>query len=117
MFVVLIFISTVASFVPSYFNPTGVSREDAGTLIPLFCPFNYVGNPLPYCTWRRFDSNNVTHQLRESQITLPDPDDSSYCAIYVHFTENDNGLYQCTGHNIVGNTTYTFPERFVVESE
>ena len=113
------FYLTVASFVPSDFQPVGVSRESAETVVPLFCPFENVGNPRPNCTWSRIDNNNITHQLQltKPEITKGDSDDDSFCSILLFFTENDNGLYQCTGHNGIGNTTYTFPERFVVESE
>ena len=117
-------IFTDAPFVPSDFIPRSVSRGvDFNTMVLLECPFHKIGNPLPYCTWNRIDSNNVTHQL-----ALTDPDISSakpdsdtpddMCDIFINkFREVHNGLYQCTGHNAVGNTTYTFPERFIVESE
>ena len=101
----------VAPFVPSSFVPSVVSREDADTVVVLICPFKYTGNPPAVCTWCRFDNDNISHELT---MQISDP---SNCVVQFYFSENDNGLYQCTGHNLVGNTTYTFPERFIVESE
>ena len=112
------FISTVASFVPDHFVPERVLRENANMAFVLFCPFRDVGNPRPVCTWSRTDSNNITHQLKIQNggriIPISFEDN---CIIRFTFRDSDNGLYHCTGHNMVGNTTYTFPERFVVESE
>ena len=116
LYLLLIF-SIVASFVPSDFIPIGVSEQSAGTGVMLYCPFENVGNPIPNCTWSRIDSNNITHQLQLTGPKITSRSGNSYCTIDLVFTENDNGLYQCTGHNSVGNTTYTFPKRFVVESE
>ena len=92
-----------------------VQREDANREVSVLCPFQNIGNPLPFCTWSRTDANNVTHpielggrirsQFRDCDIT------------FSFFRVTDNGLYHCTGHNIIGNVTYTFPERFVAESE
>ena len=118
MFILHVFISTVAPFMPSGFIPLSVSRECPEPSYTFYCPFNGIGNPRPNCTWSRIDSNNITHdiQIPGPKITLSE-NDNEYCAITYAFTENDNGLYQCVGHNSVGSTTYTFPERFIVESE
>ena len=109
-------ISTVVPFVPSEFIPDTVLRQFAGIKIRIRCPFHNVGNPLPNCTWSRTDSNNITHEIQFYEPKVLE-EDSSFCDINYIFTENDNGLYQCTGHNVIGNITYTFPERFIVESE
>ena len=109
-------ISTVVPFVPSEFIPETVLRKFAGVQVDIMCPFHDVGNPLPICTWSRIDSNNITHEIQFYEPKVLERD-SSFCDIDYIFTENDNGLFQCTGHNVIGNTTYTFPERFIVESE
>ena len=105
----------VAPFVPSDFIPSGVSLMDADQEIILLCPFKNAGNPPPICTWSRFDNHNISYQLilnnRNSHFR-----DQYNCSLMILFREDDNGLYQCTGHNEVGNTTYTFPKRFIVES-
>lgn len=103
---------TVAPFVLSNFIPRRVDRTDANLLVTLICPFYNAGNPPPKCTWNRFDSNNISHQF---EFPLVYTDDG--CISQLLFHEDDNGLYQCTGYNEVGNATYTFPERFIVESE
>ena len=115
-FYIAFVIVTVAPYVPSKFSPILVLREYAERSVPLRCPFHNVGNPIPNCTWSRIDSNNITHEIELSEPKTI-VDDSSFCSIHYVFTENDNGLYQCTGHNVIGSTTYTFPERFIVESE
>lgn len=102
----------VAPFVPSSFAPSVVSRKDADTVVVLICPFKYTGNPPAVCTWRRFDNDNISHELTMEKIS-----DESNCVVRFLFGEDDNGLYQCTGHNLVGNTMYTFPDRFIVESK
>ena len=113
-----VFISIVVPFVPIDFVPITVSRQFSAPSFWISCPFEGNGNPPPYCTWRRIDSNNITHEIQ-----VPGPNiilsqgDTEFCSIRYIFTENDNGLYQCTGHNVIGNTTYTFPEPFIVESE
>ena len=101
---------------PSEFIPQTVLRLSANTDVQLNCPFHNVGNPSPNCAWSRIDSNNITHEIPLSEPKVTETD-SSYCQIYYTITENDNGLYQCTGYNVIGNTTYTFPELFNVESE
>ena len=111
-----VFISTVVPFVPPEFTPITVLREQADIFVQLICPFHNAGNPIPYCTWSRIDSNNITHEIQISKQKVMQFD-SSFCNMYYFFTENDNGLYQCTGHNAVGITMYTFPERFIVKSE
>ena len=116
MFILLVFISIVAPFVPPEFIPTTVLREHVGIFITLTCPFHNSGNPRPNCTWSRIDSNNITHEVQITEQKVMERD-SSFCDIFFYFTENDNGLYQCTGRNVIGTTTYTFPERFIVESE
>ena len=93
-----------------------MSRIDANEQVRLFCPFLNVGNPQPYCTWSRTDNNNVTHQLQIGTRIISNSQDNCRIVFNV-FRDSDNGLYRCTGHNAVGNVTYTFPERFIVESE
>ena len=110
-------ISTVVPFVPSEFIPETVLRKFADVQVDITCPFHKVGNPLPNCTWSRIDSNNITHEIPLSDPKVTTMDGPSYCQIDYMITENDNGLYQCTGHNVIGSTTYTFPEPFIVESE
>ena len=111
----ILFVLTVTSFVPDNFDPVRVLRQDANQQVRLFCPFGSVGNPPPFCTWSRTDNNNVTHQLQiGSRISSAASDN---CIIVIFFRDSDNGLYHCTGHNAIGNVTYTFPERFDVESE
>lgn len=110
------FVLTVTSFVPDDFNPATVSRNDANMRVFLLCPFLNIGNPPPYCTWSRTDNNNVTHQLQIGARIMSDPQDNN-CRIRFTFRDSDNGLYHCTGHNVVGNVSYTFPQRFDVESE
>ena len=118
VYIVCFHISTVAPFVPREFTPEIVLRRYANTDVVLTCPFHHVGNPLPSCTWSRIDSNNITHEVPLSEPKVTSADNSpSYCQINYMITENDNGLYQCTGYNVIGNTTYTFPEPFIVESE
>ena len=102
---------------PSEFIPNTVLRRYANTDVLLTCPFHHVGNPLPSCTWSRIDSNNITHEIPLSEPKVITMDGPLYCIIKYMITENDNGLYQCTGYNVIGNTTYTFPEPFIVESE
>lgn len=112
-FIILLFYA-VAPFVPSDFVPETVLREQSEQEIALFCPFLDVGNPIPFCTWNRIDSNNITHQIQlESELILRGTND---CVITFVFREADNGLYQCAGYNEIGNSTYTFPERYIVES-
>lgn len=115
MIIVFIF-PIVAPYVPSEFMPLRVLRRYAGKIVPLYCPFHNVGNPIPNCTWSRIDNNNISHEIQLSDSKVLNTD-SSYCKLHYIFTESDNGLYQCTGSNIVGSTTYTFPERFIIESE
>ena len=95
--------------------PVKVNRDYTDNDVLLVCPFLVAGYPPPVCTWSKFDSNNVSHQLQFSnrQLSL----DHNNCTIRLVFGEDDNGLYQCTGYNEVGNATYTFPERFIVESK
>ena len=102
---------------PSEFVPETVLRMYANTDVRLNCPFRNVGNPSPNCAWSRIDSNNITHEIPLSDPKVTTMDGPSYCQIIYRITENDNGLYQCTGHNVIGNITYTFPEPFIVESE
>jgi len=90
-----------------------VLREQAEQIIVLFCPFFDTGNPLPFCIWNRIDSNNITHQIQSESLIL---EEENGCIIHLVFSEADNGLYQCIGYNEFGNTTYTFPERYIVES-
>ena len=112
------FISTVASFVPDSFIPSRVSRQSANIAVILMCPFQNVGNPRPVCTWSRTDSNNITHQIQiQNNRRILSRSREDDCVIEFTFRDSDNGLYHCTGHNMIGSTTYIFPERFVVESE
>ena len=101
---------------PSDLVPSRVGIMDADRVITLICPFKNAGNPPPVCTWRRFDSENISHQLIVNNIGSRFLDQYN-CSFRLTFREDDNGLYQCTGHNEVGNNTYTFPKRFIVESE
>lgn len=96
---------------PNDYVPSRVNKEDVNSELVLVCPFIDAGNPLPVCTWSRVDSNNISHQILNNRIT------NNYCIVRLLFEEEDNGLYQCTGHNAIGNTTYTFPEKFIVESK
>ena len=105
---------TDTAFVPSDFEPVNVAKRSANEEIIITCPFYKSGNPPANCSWSRTDINNVTHKL---QITRRQKESVDFCVIRIFFTEDDNGLYQCIGHNEVGNTSYTFPEKFIVESK
>ena len=107
-------IHLVPPFVPSDYVPSTVSRYGANTVVSLLCPFKNAGNPPPLCTWNRLDNNNISHQLEATNIIIFF---DNTCYVWIKFTEADNGLYQCTGHNEFGNVTYTFPEKFIVESK
>lgn len=114
----MLFYFVVAPFVPSNFAPLKINKADADNLITLICPFNDAGNPPPVCTWRRFDSDNTSHSLSlHVDFVTRIRNEQSQCIISIFFGERYNGLYQCTGRNEVGNTTYTFPTRFIVESK
>lgn len=106
-------IHLVPPFVPSDYVPSTVSKYGANTVVNLLCPFKNAGNPPPLCTWNRLDNNNISHQLETTNVIFFD----NTCYVWIKFTEADNGLYQCTGHNEFGNVTYTFPEKFIVESK
>ena len=103
----------VAPFVPRDFVPVSIDRTYAQIHVTLICPFINAGNPPPVCTWRRLDNRNISHQI---SLNYPLSVNLT-CAIMIIFGEDDNGLYQCTGQNIIGNATYTFPKRFIVESK
>jgi len=104
----------VAPFVPRDFVPVNIDRTYNKIQATLICPFLNAGNPPPVCTWSRFDSNNISHQLTLNNTIFID---QLKCVISIIFGEDNKGLYQCTGHNLVGNSTYTFPERFIIESK
>ena len=109
-------IHIVPPFVPSDYVPIRVSQHSANSVILLSCPFKNAGNPPPFCTWNRLGNYNISHQL-DTRRLIKDKYSDDVCIVYFLFTEADNGLYQCTGHNEIGNTTYTFPEKFIVESK
>ena len=108
-------IHLVPPFVPSDYVPSTVSRYGANAVTSLICPFKNAGNPPPFCTWNRLDNNNISHQLEATNVIIFYSNDACYVGIV--FTEANNGLYQCTGHNEFGNITYTFPEKVMVESK
>ena len=101
-------------YVPSDYRPMALDSESVGRQVPLRCPL--ISNPPPVCNWSKYDDNNTRQEVvLGNNIGYFQP---THCLInFFPLKEMHSGLYECTAENEIGIATYTFPERFVIESE
>ena len=99
---------------PSDHIPITLGSENIDRSLSLECPL--MSNPQSVCNWSKYDDNNARQEvLRGNNIRFSD---QSNCSIdFFPLKEIHSGLYECTAVNAIGSTTYTFPERFTIESK
>jgi len=106
---------TDAPYVPSGFTPITIGPENFGRTVRVRCPL--MSNPQPVCNWSRYDDNN-TRQKVVLGNEIDSVDRSNNCSVlFFLLREIHSGLYECTASNVIGSTTYTFPERYDFESK
>jgi len=106
---------TDAPFVPSDFTPMTIGPENFDSTITVRCPL--MSNPQPVCNWSKYDNANVRQEVVPG-YRIDFCDGSNNCSIhFMRLREVHSGLYECTASNVIGSTTYTFPERYDFESK
>ena len=102
-------------YVPSDYRPIVLGSESVGRQVSLRCPL--ISNPPPAsCNWSKYDNNNTRQEVVPGNYV--GFGQSTHCFIdFLPLKEMHSGLYECTAENEIGTATYTFPERFNIESE
>ena len=115
MWINIIYFCTDSPFVPTDFKPIIFGSENFYKQVSVKCPL--ISNPSPVCNWSKYDANNTRHEVVPGKYIGYDAGSNNCSLGFFPLREEHSGLYECTASNTIGSTTYTFPERFIVESK
>jgi len=115
MWINIIYFCTDSPFVPTDFKPIIFGSENFYKQVSVKCPL--ISNPSPVCTWSKYDANNTKHEVVPGKYIGYDAGFNNCSLGFFPLREEHSGLYECTASNTIGSATYTFPERFIVESK